>query len=149
MPEDQNPASVANAVAVAYIYADGGSRGNPGPSGSGSVIKANNENGEILANLSKFVGITTNNVAEYTGLIMGLTKAAEMGIEAVEVRMDSELIVKQLKGIYRVKNEKLIPLFQQAVKLSRQFKRFNVEHVRREYNKEADRLANEAMDRGE
>lgn len=149
MSENQNSASPAKAVAVAYIYADGGSRGNPGPSGSGSVIKANNENGEILANLSKFVGITTNNVAEYTGLIMGLSKAAEMGIEAVEVRMDSELIVKQLKGIYRVKNEKLIPLFQQAVKLSRQFKRFNIEHVRREYNKEADRLANEAMDRGE
>jgi ribonuclease HI len=71
-----------------------------------------------------------------------------MGVAEVEVRMDSELIVKQMKGIYRVKNEKLIPLFQEAVKLSRQFKRFNIEHVRREYNKEADRLANEAMDRG-
>jgi ribonuclease HI len=133
---------------VAVIYADGGSRGNPGPSGSGAVIKAHDENGEILANLSKYVGITTNNVAEYTGLLIGLTKAIEMGVAEVEVRMDSELIVKQMKGIYRVKNEKLIPLFQEAVKLSRQFKRFNIEHVRREYNKEADRLANEAMDRG-
>jgi ribonuclease HI len=133
---------------VAVIFADGGSRGNPGPSGSGAVIKANDENGEILANLSKYVGITTNNVAEYTGLLIGLTKAIEMGVAEVDVRMDSELIVKQMKGIYRVKNEKLIPLFQEAVKLSRQFKRFNIEHVRREYNKEADRLANEAMDRG-
>ena len=134
---------------VAVIFADGGSRGNPGPSGSGAVIKANDENGEILANLSKYVGITTNNVAEYTGLLIGLTRAVEMGVVEVEVRMDSELIVKQMKGIYRVKNEKLIPLFQEAIKLSRQFKRFNIEHVRREYNKEADRLANEAMDRGQ
>lgn len=148
MTEEKTLTEPKAVAKVAVIFADGGSRGNPGPSGSGAVIKANDENGEILANLSKYVGITTNNVAEYTGLLIGLTKAVEMGVAEVEVRMDSELIVKQMKGIYRVKNEKLIPLFQEAVKLSRQFKRFNIEHVRREYNKEADRLANEAMDRG-
>ena len=93
---------------IAVIFADGGSRGNPGPSGCGAVIKAGSEKGEILANLSKFVGITTNNVAEYTGLLIGLEKALAMGFSEVEVRMDSELIVKQIKGIYRCKNEGLM-----------------------------------------
>jgi ribonuclease HI len=134
---------------IAVIFADGGSRGNPGPSGCGAVIKAGSEKGEILANLSKFVGITTNNVAEYTGLLIGLEKALAMGFSEVEVRMDSELIVKQIKGIYRCKNEGLIPLFNEAKRLQRQFKKFNIEHVRREYNKEADLLANQAMDKGE
>ncbi len=133
---------------VAVIFADGGSRGNPGPSGCGAVIKAGTESGEILANISQFVGITTNNVAEYTGLLIGLEKALAMGFSEVEVRMDSELIVKQIKGLYRCKNEGLIPLFNEAKRLQRQFKKFNIEHVRREYNKEADRLANQAMDKG-
>lgn len=134
---------------IAVVFADGGSRGNPGPSGCGAVIKAGNEKGEVLANLSKFVGITTNNVAEYTGLLIGLEKALDMGFTEVEVRMDSELIVKQIKGLYRCKNEGLIPLFNEAKRLQRQFKKFNIEHVRREYNKEADLLANQAMDKGE
>jgi ribonuclease HI len=134
---------------VAVVFADGGSRGNPGPSGCGAVVKSGSSDGEVLASLSKFVGIATNNVAEYTGLLIGLEKALSMGFSEVEVRMDSELIVKQIKGQYRCKNEGLIPLFNEAKRLQRQFKKFNIEHVRREYNKEADLLANQAMDKGE
>lgn len=134
---------------VAVVFADGGSRGNPGPSGCGAVVKSGGMDGEVVANLSKFVGIATNNVAEYTGLLIGLEKALAMGFSEVEVRMDSELIVKQIKGQYRCKNEGLIPLFNEAKRLQRQFKKFNIEHVRREYNKEADLLANQAMDKGE
>ncbi len=134
---------------VAVVFADGGSRGNPGPSGCGAVVKSGSSDGEVLASLSKFVGIATNNVAEYTGLLIGLEKALAMGFSEVEVRMDSELIVKQIKGQYRCKNEGLIPLFNEAKRLQRQFKKFNIEHVRREYNKEADLLANQAMDKGE
>lgn len=134
---------------VAVVFADGGSRGNPGPSGCGAVVKSGSSDGEVLASLSKFVGIATNNVAEYTGLLIGLEKALTMGFSEVEVRMDSELIVKQIKGQYRCKNEGLIPLFNEVKRLQRQFKKFNIEHVRREYNKEADLLANQAMDKGE
>ena len=134
---------------VAVVFADGGSRGNPGPSGCGAVVKSGSSDGEVLASLSKFVGIATNNVAEYTGLLIGLEKALNMGFSEVEVRMDSELIVKQIKGQYRCKNEGLIPLFNEVKRLQRQFKKFNIEHVRREYNKEADLLANQAMDKGE
>jgi ribonuclease HI len=137
------------ASSVAVVFADGGSRGNPGPSGCGAVVKSDSIDGEVLASLSKFVGIATNNVAEYTGLLIGLEKALAMGFSEVEVRMDSELIVKQIKGQYRCKNEGLIPLFNEAKRLQRQFKKFNIEHVRREYNKEADLLANQAMDKGE
>ena len=134
---------------VAVVFADGGSRGNPGPSGCGAVVKSGSSDGEVLASLSKFVGIATNNVAEYTGLLIGLEKALTMGFSEVEVRMDSELIVKQINGQYRCKNEGLIPLFNEVKRLQRQFKKFNIEHVRREYNKEADLLANQAMDKGE
>jgi len=130
---------------IAIIYTDGGSRGNPGPAGIGAVIT---KDGQSVASISEFLGVTTNNVAEYTALIKALEKSLECGIEKVEVRTDSELMVRQMKGEYRVKNEGLKPLFLKAQALKNRFASFAIVHVRREYNKEADRLANQAMDLG-
>ncbi|MBZ0186048.1 MAG: ribonuclease HI family protein [Candidatus Obscuribacterales bacterium] len=130
----------------AIVFADGGSRGNPGPSGAGALVKDESENGVTVASVYEFLGTTTNNVAEYTGLIMGLRQALELGYTQVEARMDSELVVKQIKGQYRVKNEKLKPLCLEAKMLAQKFERFSIVHIRREHNKEADRLANQAMD---
>lgn len=127
----------------AIAYTDGGSRGNPGPAGAGVVIKRGQT---TVATISKALGITTNNVAEYTALLLALEKCLELGCRAVEVRMDSELIVRQMLGQYRVKNAGLIPLFEKAKGLSGQFASFSIVHVRREFNKEADSLANKAMD---
>lgn len=133
--------------APVFIYADGGSRGNPGPSGCGVAIK-NAQDNSVIAGFSQFLGIATNNVAEYSGLVLGLKEAQRLGYQHVEVRMDSELVVKQMLGVYKVKNENLKPLYFEAQKLSRSFNTFKIAHVRREQNKEADRLANEAMDQG-
>jgi len=127
----------------AEIYADGGSRGNPGPAGAGAIITVD---GKTKATISHFIGNTTNNVAEYTGLVLALEKAIDLEIKQVHVYMDSELIVKQLNGIYRVKNEKLLPLFVKARGLASKFSSFTISHVRREKNKLADQLANQAMD---
>ena len=104
--------------------------------------------GRMVESVSKFCGVTTNNVAEYMGLIIGLEKALELGFNAVEVRMDSELVVRQMLGMYRVKNEKLIPLYKQAGVLASKFAKFEIMHVPRAENSDADRLANEAMDKG-
>lgn len=127
------------------VYADGGSRGNPGPAGIGAVLQ---QNGQTTSEVSEFIGVATNNVAEYTALIRILERSLELGVEHIEARMDSELVVRQMKGEYRVKNEGLKPLFMEAQRLSRRFKSFKIVHVRREANKDADRLANQAMDRG-
>jgi ribonuclease HI len=131
---------------IAKIFVDGGSRGNPGPGGAGAVIIVD---GKTKASISKYLGTVTNNVAEYSGLLIALERALELGIQDVEVSMDSELVVKQMKGLYKVKNEKLKPLFQKAVSLSSQFASFKIAHIRREFNKAADELANEAMDLAE
>lgn len=126
------------------IYTDGGSRGNPGPAGAGAVLL---HEGNAVLTISEPLGVTTNNVAEYTALLISLEKGLAMGYRTVEVRTDSELVVRQMKGEYRVKNEGLKPLFEKARKLASQFASFRIVHVRREFNKEADRLANQAMDR--
>lgn len=128
---------------VAVIYVDGGSRGNPGPAGAGAVIQID---GNVEATVSKFLGNTTNNVAEYSGLVLALEKALDLGIKNVDVYMDSELVVKQMNGLYKVKNEKLLPLFITARSFAAKFSSFKISHVRREQNKIADSLANEAMD---
>lgn len=125
-------------------YADGGSRGNPGPAGIGAVLF--NEQGEIVASVSESIGVATNNVAEYTALIRILEKALELGYDQIEVRMDSELVVKQMSGAYKVKHEGLIPLFDKACVLAKRFRWFEMTHVRRALNKKADALANQAMD---
>jgi ribonuclease HI len=123
---------------------DGGSRGNPGPASYGVVIR--DPRGEIVARLKKYIGRTTNNVAEYYGLIAALDYAQSHHILALRIESDSELMVKQMRGQYRVKSADLKPLFERAKKMSQTFAAFRIDHVYREQNQEADALANEAMD---
>ena len=122
---------------------DGGSRGNPGPAGYG--VRVEREDGSVVE-LKEALALATNNVAEYSGLLAALRWAAANGIAKFHIRSDSELLVKQMKGQYRVKNPGLQPLYEEAVGLVRQVGKVTFEHVRREFNKDADRLANEAMD---
>ena len=125
-------------------YTDGASRGNPGQAGIGVAIY--NEKNEKLKSISQYIGEATNNVAEYKALISALQASQELGAEEIEVFTDSELMVKQIKGEYRVKNEGLKPLFNEAKELIKTFTTVKVTHVRRELNKEADKLANIAID---
>lgn len=128
------------------IYVDGGSRGNPGPSGGGFVIHP--PDGASVQG-SEFYGRKTNNQAEYLGLRSALREAFTLFPEAnVKCFMDSELVVKQMRGEYRVKNEQLKAIYEEVVQIAQQFPSFEIGHVRREQNKLADKLANEAMDRG-
>jgi len=130
----------------AIIYTDGGARGNPGPAGIGAVIY--NEHKKPVAEISEFLGVATNNQAEYKALIAAFRKAADLGVKELDCYLDSELVVKQLKGEYRVKDKDLALLFLDIHNLSLKFKNISYTHIPREMNKEADRLANEAMDRG-
>ena len=123
---------------------DGGSRGNPGPASYGVVVR--NERGEIVAKLKKYIGRMTNNVAEYYGLIAALDYAQSNGVRALRVESDSELLVRQMRGHYKVKSPDLRPLFERAKKMSQTFESFRIDHVYREQNSEADALANEALD---
>jgi ribonuclease HI len=127
------------------LWTDGAARGNPGPAGAGVMLKT--AAGEVLAAEGAFLGHTTNNVAEYRALLLGLTRALELGVKRIEVRADSELLIKQLKGEYRVRSEGLRPLYEQARGLLGRFEASRLLHVRREHNAEADRLANEGIDR--
>ncbi len=127
-------------------HCDGGSRGNPGPAGYGAVIE--DPKGQIVARLSDYVGRQTNNYAEYCGLLAVLKWAAAGGARRLRVVSDSELMVKQMKGQYRVKNPGLLPLWEEARRLARGLDGFDITHTLRAGNAEADRLANEAMDRG-
>jgi len=123
---------------------DGGSRGNPGPASYGVVIR--DPRGEIAARLKKYIGRTTNNVAEYYGLIAALDYVQSNSIKALRVESDSELLVKQMQGQYKVKSADLKPLYERAKKMSQAIPAFRIDHVYREQNREADLLANEAMD---
>jgi ribonuclease HI len=125
-------------------YIDGGSRGNPGPAGYGVQIVGGD--GAVITELHGSLAHTTNNVAEYNGLLAALAWAVDHGLTSIHIRSDSELLVKQLRGEYRVKNPGLQPLYQEARALIGRIGRVTFEHVRRELNKEADRLANFAMD---
>jgi probable phosphoglycerate mutase len=127
------------------IEADGGSRGNPGPAGYGAVVR-DARTGEVLAERGEGIGVATNNVAEYSGLLAGLRAAAEVGATEVHVRMDSKLVVEQMAGRWKVKHPVLQPLALEAQRLARGFGRIGYEWIPRERNKYADRLANEAMD---
>ncbi|HWE87173.1 MAG TPA: ribonuclease HI family protein [Terracidiphilus sp.] len=127
-------------------HCDGGSRGNPGPSGFGAVITG--ATGQVLARLSQFLGVQTNNYAEYAGLLAALRWALEHGHPRLRVVSDSELMVKQMKGQYKVASPGLKPLWEEARGLARKLERFEIAHTLRGGNKEADRLANEAMDKG-
>ncbi|MDO4720072.1 MAG: ATP-dependent sacrificial sulfur transferase LarE [Peptostreptococcaceae bacterium] len=129
------------------LYTDGGSRGNPGDAAIGYVLYSEEE--EPIFRYAEPVGKATNNAAEYTAMIRGLERAAEIGAEQVRLYMDSELIVKQIKREYKVKNEELRLLYDRATDMISKFNRFEIRHVRREYNKEADRLVNLALDKNE
>ncbi len=123
---------------------DGGSRGNPGPASYGVVIR--DPRGELVAKLKKYIGRMTNNVAEYYGLIAAMDYAQSHGVRAIRIESDSELLVKQMRGLYKVKSAELQPLFERAKKMSQAFDSFRIDHVYREQNREADTLANEALD---
>jgi ribonuclease HI len=129
------------------LNVDGASRGNPGPAAIGVTIK--DENKCLVASISERLGKTTNNQAEYMALIAGLKKAISLGAQQVAVNSDSELMVRQLQGKYRVKNADLKPLYEQAVKLACSLGSFKITSVPREQNREADKLANEAFDKKE
>ena len=124
------------------IYVDGAARGNPGPAGSGVVLK---EKGTVLKTFFKYIGEATNNVAEYNALIFGLQEALQMGYEHAEVCLDSELVAQQLKGEFRVKNANIKPLFQKAITLINNFSSLKIVKIAREDNGEADKLANKAI----
>ena len=141
-PAEPKPAAAAHRANI-----DGGSRGNPGPAAYGVVIR--DGRGEIVAKLKKYIGRMTNNVAEYYGLIAAMDYAQSHSIRVLHIESDSELLVKQMRGQYKVKSEDLRPLFERAKKMSQAFDSLRIEHVYREQNREADALANEALDETE
>ncbi len=128
-------------------HCDGGSRGNPGPAGYGAVIE--DPEGEVVARLSDYLGRQTNNYAEYKGLLAVLQWALKNGVRRLRVVSDSELMVRQMKRVYRVKNAGLLPLWDEAQRLALGLEGFEMRHTLRGGNKEADRLANDAMDKGQ
>jgi ribonuclease HI len=128
----------------ARLFTDGGSRGNPGPAAAAYVLEA--DDGHVLAAHGEAIGVATNNVAEYRALVAGLAKAVEVGVDDLEVVSDSELLVKQMNGEYRVKNAALVDLSLEASHLAKQLGRVRYRAVRRIENELADRLVNEALD---
>ena len=130
----------------ARLFTDGGARGNPGPAASAYVLEA--EDGTVLDARGEAIGVATNNVAEYRALVAGLRKAAELGVDELEVVSDSELLVRQMTGVYRVKNKALVDLSVEAARLAHELGRVRYTAVRREQNELADRLVNEALDAG-
>ncbi len=130
-------------VRKVVICADGASSGNPGPAAIGAIIKDEQDN--LIARISQRIGATTNNQAEYRAIIAALEKAIGLGAREVELRSDSELVVKQIKGRYRVKKATLRPLYQKVVQLTGSLETFTITHIPRSQNREADRLANKAL----
>jgi ribonuclease HI len=129
----------------ARLFTDGGSRGNPGPAAYGFVLEA--EDGTVLDALGQAIGVATNNVAEYRALVAGLARARDLGVDSLEVVSDSELLVKQMRGEYKVKSAALRELSIEAARLARELGRVTYTSVRREHNKLADSLVNDALDR--
>ena len=140
----RTPGQVPEQYLIANI--DGGARGNPGPAGFGVYLK--DQSGKKVAELSEYLGHQTNNYAEYSGLIAALEYALEHGHKALKVISDSELMVKQMRGQYKVKSPSLLELYRRAQELTRKLAWFSIQHVLRAHNREADGLANEAMDKG-
>jgi ribonuclease HI len=129
----------------ARLFTDGGARGNPGPAAAAYVLEA--EDGTILDARGEAIGVATNNVAEYRALVAGLAKAAELGLDELEVVSDSELLVKQMRGEYKIKNAALVDLSLEAKRYEREIGSVRYTAVRREHNELADRLVNDALDR--
>ncbi len=138
------PPEPAKQVAAHHANIDGGSRGNPGPAAYGVIVR--DGSGAIVAKLKKYIGSNTNNVAEYFGLIAALDYAQTHGVRALRVESDSELMVKQMRGQYKVKSPELKPLFERAKKMAQSLESFRIDHVYREHNREADALVNQALD---
>ena len=128
----------------AILYADGAARGNPGPAGSGAVLL--DDDGHIIAEVTKFLGVTTNNVAEYNALIIGLEEAQRRGVDEIDIRMDSLLVVQQMRGLWKIKHPNMKPLAQRAGELLASFPKRSIAHVPREDNAIADALSNRAID---
>jgi len=128
----------------ATLFADGGSRGNPGPAASGAVLV--DPSGDVVEEIGSYLGIATNNVAEWTALLLGLEAAAKRGIRRLSIRLDSELVVKQIRGEYRVKHAGLQPLHRRALALLRKFDHVDLRHVPRKQNEVADRVVNRVLD---
>lgn len=126
------------------VYSDGAARGNPGPAGAGAVLLS--PDGEVVERLGKYLGRQTNNVAEYRGLLLGLSRAFELGAREVEVVSDSELMIRQLQGRYQVKSPNLLPLWEEAMDLLSRFQAVRLVHVLREQNRDADEMSNRAID---
>lgn len=126
------------------MFADGGSRGNPGPAASGAVLF--DESGAVIAEVGLYLGIATNNVAEWRALVIGLLRARELEVTEIAIRMDSELVVRQVTGVYRVKHADLIPLASQAKALLRGFGAVDIRHVPRKQNAAADAVVNAVLD---
>ncbi len=126
---------------------DGGARGNPGPAAYGVVVR--DTKGNIITELGEYLGLQTNNFAEYSGLLAALEYAHKENVTALKVFSDSELLVKQMKGLYKVKSPGLVPLFERARSLVRRLQYFSIEHVRRERNRDADRMVNQVLDQHE
>ncbi|MDK2877939.1 MAG: ribonuclease [Thermoanaerobacteraceae bacterium] len=126
------------------VFTDGASRGNPGDAGIGIVFI--DESGGVVKEISDYIGQTTNNIAEYTALIRALNEAIEMNCDEIDIITDSELMVKQIKGEYQVKNEGIKNLYKQVQDFLKEFKSYSITHVRREQNKRADELANRGID---
>ena len=140
-PPEPKKAPPAHAV---IVYSDGAARGNPGPAGAGAVLT--DSAGNVIARLGRYLGRQTNNVAEYEGLLLGLNHARELGYREVEVRADSQLLIRQLKGEYAVRHAGLKPLHAEALRVLRSFDRFDLQHVPREENALADEMSNRAID---
>ncbi len=137
-------ASTSGHASHCVIYTDGGARGNPGPAAAGAVILG--DDGRVVAEISEYLGVATNNVAEYRALLLALRRALDEGFRRADICMDSELIVRQLGGQYKVKDAKIVPLHAKARHMLREFDDATVTHVRREQNKHADKLVNAALD---
>jgi ribonuclease HI len=144
VPRPQASGPRPHAAGRVTVFSDGAARGNPGPAGAGAVIL--DGEGRVVERLGKFLGRQTNNVAEYEGLLLGLRRALELGAREVDVRADSQLLIRQLEGRYKVKNAGLAPLFNEAQRLLRQFDKVSLRHVPREENALADEMSNRAID---
>lgn len=140
-PEPQGPVAVPSSL---KLFSDGAARGNPGPAGAGAVLM--DAEGRVVARLGRFLGVQTNNYAEYMGLLLGLKHARSLGVKELEVLADSELLIRQLQGRYQVKSPTLRPLYEEARALLGQFSRVKLTHVPREKNKAADEMSNRAID---
>lgn len=139
-----SPTTKVTRSPIYSLYTDGASRGNPGEGGAGMILK--DSAGRTIKKMKRYLGRVTNNQAEYNALLLGLSMAKKIGAKELNVYLDSELVVKQIKGEYRVKNSEIKPLHQKVLKIFREFDKINIMHIPRELNGDADLLANQAID---